>query len=145
MNKQLRHDQELQFFAKELETKRHLHKLRNEIPSYLLNCAYYIASKYGLSIMRPVIVIFVFFISSLLFNLAIYKGSEPEAVLRYTALDFLPGGPLLQQRAVNALFKEAELCPPHILLDIVNSFASVVILAGFFLLGLGLRNRFRIR
>ena len=151
MNKQLRHDQELQFFAKELETKRHIHWKRRQLPSWLLNYLYYFASSYGRSIKQPIVLIFLSFMISFMFNCINYlddiicKFSNLETVLRYTFLDFLPGGPLLQQRAVNALFKEAELCPPHILLDIVNSFASVVILAGFFLLGLGLRNRFRIR
>ena len=68
-----------------------------------------------------------------------------DAVLRYTFLDFLPGGPLLQQRAVAALFEAAKLQQPPLWLDMLNSAVSVIILAGFFLLGLGLRNRFRIR
>ena len=150
MNKQLRHEQELYFFAKELEIKRHIHWHRNFL-TWFLNFLYDLASGYGRSVKRPIFLILSSFIVILSVNFYTYNDklildeSAREAVLRYTFLDFLPGGPLLQQRAVNALFKEAELCPPHILLDMVNSFASVVILAGFFLLGLGLRNRFRIR
>ena len=151
MNRQLRHEQELYFFAKELEIKRHIHWHRKQFSSWLLNGLYCVASKYGRSVGRPIFLILLSFMISFMFNCInylddiIYKFSNLETVLRYTFLDFLPGGPLLQQRAVNALFKEAELCPPHILLDMVNSFASIAILAGFFLLGLGLRNRFRIR
>ena len=175
MNKQLRHEQELYFFAKELEAKRHMHWHRREVLTWLLNYLYSFTSDYGRSIGRPVRLIFLPFLFSLLINILIYwdkiiditqincnglghiytcfssiKNSVEfdalEKITRYTFLDFLPGGPLLQQRAVIALFNEVPQLPqPHILLDIVNSFASVVILAGFFLLGLGLRNRFRIR
>ena len=151
MNRQLRHELELYFFAKELETKRYIHWHRKQFASWLLNCLYYAASKYGRSIRRPIILIFISFMISLIFNCinyfddAISKSSNFETVLRYTFLDFLPGGPLLQQRAVAGLFEATELHPPPLWLDMVNSFASVAILAGFFLLGLGLRNRFRIR
>ena len=175
MNKQLRHEQELYFFAKELEAKRHMHWHRREVLTWLLNYLYSFTSDYGRSIGRPVRLIFLPFLFSLLINILIYwdkiiditqincnglghiytcfssiKNSVEfdalEKITRYTFLDFLPGGPLLQQRAVIALFNEVPQLPqPHILLDMVNSFASVVILAGFFLLGLGLRNRFRIR
>ena len=150
MNKQLRHEQELKFFAKELEAQRHIHWHKKQLTSWLLNYFYYITSYYGRSIRQPVILIFLLFIAILSVNFYTYNDTlilnegARETVLRYTFLDFLPGGPLLQQRAVTSLFKP-ELQPPPLWLDMVNSFASVVILAGFFLLGLGLRNRFRIR
>ncbi len=156
MNKQLRHEQELYFFAKELEIKRHIHWHRNFL-TWFLNFLYDLASGYGRSVKRPIFLILSSFIVILSVNFYTYNDklildeSAREAVLRYTFLDFLPGGPLLQQRAVAGLFEATDPCPPHLFcppplwLDIVNSFASVVILAGFFLLGLGLRNRFRIR
>ena len=151
MSKRQDYEQRLDFFAKQLETKRHFHCRRLELSAWFLNYFYFFASDYGRSVWRPVRLVLLLFIVSFISNFINYfddvisKSSNFETVLRYTFLDFLPGGPLLQQRAVNALFKEAELCPPHILLDIWNSGISVIILAGFFLLGLGLRNRFRIR
>ena len=152
MNKQLRHEQELEFFARELETKRHIHWHRGDLLTWLLNYLYSFASDYGQSTSRPTRLIFILFIAILSVNFYTYNDrlitdeGARETVLRYTLLDFLPGGPLLQQRAVIALFNEVPQLPqPHILLDMVNSFASIAILAGFFLLGLGLRNRFRIR
>ena len=150
MNKQLRHEQELYFFAKELEIKRHIHWKHWQILSWLLNGLYAFASSYGRSIWRPIRLIFlsliaIFLVNYYTDNAMIYQFYSLETILRYTFLNLLPGGPLLQQRAVAGLFEVAELQPPPLWLDMVNSFASIAILAGFFLLGLGLRNRFRIR
>ena len=55
MNKQLRHEQELKFFAKELEAQRHIHWHKKQLTSWLLNYFYYITSYYGRSIRQPVI------------------------------------------------------------------------------------------
>ncbi len=147
MNKQLRYEDELFFFAKELETKRQIYWLEKEWATWFLNYLYHFVSGYGLSIFKPFLSMALLFMSMLFTNYFILNFSDKvvsfEIIFRYTLINFSLGGPILQNHTVNNLLN--GLHEPLILLDAINSFASILILICIFLVGLALRNRFRIR
>ena len=154
MNKQLRHKDELFFFAKELETKRQIYWVKEKYVAWFLNYLYYFVSNYGKSIKNAFLsTIMIWFIMLLVNNKVMYYmpeliGNNTELftkIARYTSINFMLGGPLLQQRAVRDLFQDTDYALPPFWLDAINSFASILILICIFLIGLALRNRFRIR
>jgi hypothetical protein len=136
MERLKKHADEQFFFAKELRARRALEP-RGSL-QWLLNYAYEISSGYGQSVGQPIFWLVVLFaLGADFFALAPVHGGAPlpwdvAAGLSFTNLfSFLPYKPKLEELSTAA--------------KIIGDFQSVLGLVLLFLLGLGLRNRFRMK
>jgi uncharacterized protein YjbI with pentapeptide repeats len=142
MERLKKHEDEQKFFAKELRARRGLTPILSE--SWFMNILYEYTSNYGISIVRPVAWLIVTFLGGVLFfaRAPIIHGS-PLSLDRAASLSFanifsfLPyNREIITGQLFNALSPSAKA------VEVVQSVSGVVLL---FLLGLGLRNRFRMK
>lgn len=136
MERLKKHADEQFFFAKELRARRALEK-RGSL-RWLFNYAYEISSSYGQSVGIPIYWLFILFVIGVaIFAIAPVHNGAPLAidlaagVSATNLLSFLPYKPKLEDLSTSA--------------KIVGDIQSVLGIVLLFLLGLALRNRFRMR
>jgi uncharacterized protein YjbI with pentapeptide repeats len=142
MERLKKHDDEQFFFRKELRARRGL--LSPGSGAWLLNYAYEVSSDYGQSIERPLLWLFVLFVSGSIFfaGSPVFKGARmtiPVAAgLSFANIfSFLPlAREILGADMVAGLSRAAQI------IGVVQSLLGALLL---FLLGLALRTRFRMR
>jgi uncharacterized protein YjbI with pentapeptide repeats len=142
MERLKKHEDEQKFFAKELRARRGLTPVLSE--SWVMNILYEYTSNYGISIVRPVVWLIVTFLGGVLFfALAPAIHGSPLSLDRAASLSFaniFSFLPYNREIVTDQLFN--TLSPSAKAVEAVQSVFGVILL---FLLGLGLRNRFRMK
>lgn len=142
MNQVMRHDYEHMFFIKELEAK------KVSPGSSISLDAYKKFSDYGRGIMRPTLWLFGFFVIFFGINLITqwtYDGVEYGFDNPITYIEFAAGVSLTDTfpLLVNSDWKPVNT--PSVAVKLFSILHSLISVTLFFLIGLGLRNRFRIK
>jgi len=142
MERLKKHEDEQRFFAKELRARRGLTSRLGG--NWIMNILYEYTSNYGISVARPIVWLTATFLAgALFFALApIYHGSplslDRAASFSFANLfSFLPyKREIMSDQLFNGLSPGAKTA------EVVQSIFGITLL---FLLGLGLRNRFRMK
>jgi len=152
MERLKKHEDEQFFFAKELRARRaslwfkwrdrnrELGKRANSAFGWLMNWAYATFSGYGLSIGRPLFWLITLFVSADIFATTASLDNGPMTLRQAAEFSFTNLFPFLPNKAGDDIIKHLAIWTKYI--GDLQSFLGVILL---FLLGLALRNRFRMK
>lgn len=138
MERLKKHEDELKFFALEMRAKRVVDGKR--LPAGLMNAAYDVFSAYGRSVARPFHLMWIVgFMAVIIENVPKTNGNLPATAEAW-------GLSLANTFAILPFIKDAvsrnELAPLTTILGVIQGSIGALML---FLIGLGLRNRFRLK